>query len=329
MFQTHIHHWLQQFDNELFIHIFQLITRFGGKTTFLLFLSVLVFLINLDKGFIILQSVLIAILVTLGLKVAFNMPRPYHVDQGVQLWDEDLAPVILPYERKDATGFWALHKEESIGFFREKELHTWGFPSGHTSMAVVFWGSLALLFRKKWLAILCISMMLLIPFSRLYLGVHFLGDILGGYLLGGLLLMLFYKTLISPPANISLKVRGLYSPIWALGLPVIPISGWAIMEPQWLSLFGFLLAAYVTHWLALKKGLWQLGQNKIERLSRWILAGGLFLGLGLLIEKMEYLYFVKMIPFWPFFKSFFLLFGFFFGALWITHKLRKRKNEVI
>lgn len=108
MFQTHIHHWLQQFDHEILIDFFQIITQFGGKTTFLILLSALLFLVNLNKGLIILQSVLIVILVTLGLKVAYNMPRPYHVDPGVLLWDKDFQEVQLPYGRNDATGFWRL-----------------------------------------------------------------------------------------------------------------------------------------------------------------------------------------------------------------------------
>jgi len=257
MFQTHIHHWLQQFDHEIMIEFFRIITQFGGKTTFLILLSALLFLVNLDKGFIILQSVLIAILVTLGLKVAFNMPRPYHVDPGVHLWDEDLQSVSLPYGRSDAEGFWTLHEAEVVDFFRKKELHTWGFPSGHTSMAIIFWGSLALLFRKKWLTALSLLMMFLIPFSRLYLGVHFLGDVAGGYLLGGVLLFIFYKSLIQRKQT-SRDQPSHLSPIWALGLPVMPLSVWGFAEVQGLILLGYLLSAYTSHWLAVRYNIWNI-----------------------------------------------------------------------
>lgn len=323
MFQTHIHHWLQQFDNDILIEIFRIITQFGGKRIFLILLSALLFLVNLNKGFIILQSVLIAILVTLGLKVAFNMPRPYHVDPGVYLWDQDLQAVTLPYGRSDADGFWSMHKTEPVDFFRKKELHTWGFPSGHTSMAVIIWGCVALLFRKKWVIGLSLLMIFLIPFSRLYLGVHFLGDLIGGYLLGGILLFIFYKSLIQKTSEQHTQSKH-FSPIWALGLPVMPLSIWGLAEVQGLTLLGYLLAAYAAHWLAVRKNIWSLTDDWVEKVLRWLIAGALFLGLGLLLGKLEYILPLKTLSYWPFFKSFFHLFSFFFGSLWITSKLIKR-----
>jgi len=65
-----------------------------------------------------------------------------------------------------------------------------GFPSGHTQGAVAFWGPVFWYFRKLPIGILSISMILLIPYSRLYLGVHYLGDVIGGYMIGIALLLL-------------------------------------------------------------------------------------------------------------------------------------------
>jgi undecaprenyl-diphosphatase len=68
-----------------------------------------------------------------------------------------------------------------------------GFPSGHTQSAVVIWGYLASQFRKTWFWALAGSLILLIPLSRVYLGVHFPTDLFGGYLLGGTLLVLYLR----------------------------------------------------------------------------------------------------------------------------------------
>lgn len=74
--------------------------------------------------------------------------------------------------------------------------NSFSFPSGHAMVAVIFYGFLAyLLIRhiKSWktkvnIFFACLVVILVIGFSRLYLGVHFLSDVWGGYLLGFLIL---------------------------------------------------------------------------------------------------------------------------------------------
>lgn len=60
-----------------------------------------------------------------------------------------------------------------------------GFVSSHAanSMALVFFSARSLNFEKKWLY--CLGLIpLLVGYSRIYLGVHYPGDILGGMLVG-------------------------------------------------------------------------------------------------------------------------------------------------
>lgn len=65
------------------------------------------------------------------------------------------------------------------------------FPSGHSMQAVVCYGALLLVFlplvegRRRTAAIAATAtVILLIGFSRLTLGVHYISDVLGGYVLG-------------------------------------------------------------------------------------------------------------------------------------------------
>ena len=65
------------------------------------------------------------------------------------------------------------------------------FPSGHATIAVAFYGYLAYMIIKlfpgrfKYLVvILSILIMFLIGFSRLYLDVHYVSDVVAGYLVG-------------------------------------------------------------------------------------------------------------------------------------------------
>ena len=68
-----------------------------------------------------------------------------------------------------------------------------GLPSGHTQNSVVVWGYLAGRIRRPWAWAGALLLICLIPLSRLYLGVHFPTDLLGGYLLGFIILIVFNK----------------------------------------------------------------------------------------------------------------------------------------
>lgn len=82
------------------------------------------------------------------------------------------------------------------------------FPSGHATIAVAFYGFLAYLLLKNTksllLRILIISaafvLIVAIGFSRLYLGVHYPSDILAGYLVG--LVWLLIGIFIHSPSNL-------------------------------------------------------------------------------------------------------------------------------
>lgn len=69
---------------------------------------------------------------------------------------------------------------------------SFSFPSGHTAISVVFFGMLAYLASKSTpraasqinIFFAWIFVMIMIGFSRMYLGVHFASDVLAGYAIG-------------------------------------------------------------------------------------------------------------------------------------------------
>jgi len=71
---------------------------------------------------------------------------------------------------------------------------SFGLPSGHAQNSVAIWGTIAYYFRKKWLWVLAVGLMLSIGISRLVLGVHFPQDTLLGWILGSILLMILIKS---------------------------------------------------------------------------------------------------------------------------------------
>lgn len=60
----------------------------------------------------------------------------------------------------------------------------YSFPSLHATETVVMFGYFYLWFKKRWARALCVFLILVIGFSRVYLGVHFPTDVLVGWLLG-------------------------------------------------------------------------------------------------------------------------------------------------
>ncbi len=68
----------------------------------------------------------------------------------------------------------------------------YSFPSGHSASSMTLFGLLGYFFirgqkrprNKVWIGAVAVSLILAVGFSRIYLGVHFLSDVLGGYLLG-------------------------------------------------------------------------------------------------------------------------------------------------
>jgi len=73
------------------------------------------------------------------------------------------------------------------------------FPSGHATLALTFYGILAIAlgrrFTSRWATILLalgtVVVVMLVGVSRLYLGVHFLTDVVGGWIAGGAFVLLF------------------------------------------------------------------------------------------------------------------------------------------
>lgn len=67
------------------------------------------------------------------------------------------------------------------------------FPSGHVMSYVLFFGFIIILMRnlktiphrlKQIITFISLFLMILIPFSRIYLGAHWLSDTIGGFILG-------------------------------------------------------------------------------------------------------------------------------------------------
>jgi membrane-associated phospholipid phosphatase len=87
---------------------------------------------------------------------------------------------------RGARPYW--YSDKVIGYVHEP---SFGFPSGHAQMAVSVWGRISIWFKKAWVWIVCIVIILVNSISRIYLGAHFSSDVLAGWLVGAVFLIVF------------------------------------------------------------------------------------------------------------------------------------------
>ncbi|MFC1565351.1 phosphatase PAP2 family protein [Candidatus Neomarinimicrobiota bacterium] len=168
--------FLQSLQSDGLTSFFKFFTFFGDKEFYIMVLPLFFWLWDKDKAVKLLFILLPSLLLNFWLKEIFQTARPL----GVALIEQG-------------------------GF---------AFPSGHAQGSTTLWLMLALLIRKKWINILAVVMIILVSLSRLYLGVHWPIDILGGILIALVLLLVYdkfifdnYQTYISTKTTIGKAAR--------------------------------------------------------------------------------------------------------------------------
>ena len=143
--------------------LMQLITEGGGELVFMVLAITVFWCIDKRCGYYIFTVGFFGTIINQFLKLAFRIPRPWVLDPNF---------TIVESARAGATGY--------------------SFPSGHTQNAVGTFGGLARYTKKCWVRVVCIVLAVLIPFSRMYLGVHTPLDVVVSVLVALVLLFAFY-----------------------------------------------------------------------------------------------------------------------------------------
>ncbi|MBC7223107.1 MAG: phosphatase PAP2 family protein [Anaerolineae bacterium] len=150
------------------------------------------------------------------------------------------------------------------------------FPSGHTQGSTAVWGYMAYRLSRPWAWVVAVVAIFLVGLSRIYLGVHYPQDVVGGFLLGAVSLVLFIL------AERWLERRGRPLPPWAFwGLTVGLPAALFLLRPggEAARALGLLAGFGVGHWMEARFVRFADARSWAHRLARFAL--GLVLTLAL------------------------------------------------
>jgi membrane-associated phospholipid phosphatase len=149
--------WLQSFLGTSGQNLFIAISYIGSDYAYIVLLSLYYWLIDPISG----RQLGMLMGLTYGLNLLFkeitNRPRPFELNPNIAL--------------------------ESL----QKAAEGDSFPSGHAQGSATFWFYLTAIYQKSWLWGFSIFLVFFVSLSRVYLGVHYLEDVIAGIVVGGLL----------------------------------------------------------------------------------------------------------------------------------------------
>jgi membrane-associated phospholipid phosphatase len=193
MFQTEPIIYLQSLGTPWFTFLMIMITTMGSSSFLVAIIVIAIFGVDFKKGFLLFQLLLWTGLVTDILKILVAFPRPDFVDNRVFNLEFGIKNTS-PFSGNEPKGIFAFPDKQVIKAFRLQEAFTFspfGFPSGHVALTTALWGGTATVFNNRIIRILIPFVIVVMAFSRIYLGRHFIEDVLGGAIVGLIFLVLF------------------------------------------------------------------------------------------------------------------------------------------
>ena len=172
---------LNPYHQNLLDKIFVWITFLGDGTFTVIVFVILLIRRHWSQATQVIAAFLFSALIAQILKNLFSMPRP----------KQFFPPGYYPYFIKDVTG---------IGFA--------SFPSGHTTSIFALATLLAIFSRSRNAKIACLLGAVLVGYSRIYLGQHFLGDVLMGSCIGTITAVLVHWLFVQKLQSLPVFARG-------------------------------------------------------------------------------------------------------------------------
>ncbi len=182
-FSENVNIYLQSLGTPFLDILFKAVSNVFSEPVYIFLASLIFWCYNKKTGIRVMYVVLFSAFTAILTKNLFGMPRPPEY----------------------------LHKIEENGS---------GFPSGHALLSSSFWGYIGYRTKDRLIVVAGILVILSVSLSRIYLGVHYAGDIVGGIIFGLLAALVFVKA-ESGIANRLEKLDRSSKYIVAVSIPVI------------------------------------------------------------------------------------------------------------
>ncbi|MBQ8577032.1 MAG: phosphatase PAP2 family protein [Clostridia bacterium] len=224
-------YFFESIRNPILDAFFSAVTYFGHELLFIILVLIMFWCVDKRGGYYLLVVGLGGTMINQGLKMMFRIPRPWVLDPDF---------TIVESAREAATGY--------------------SFPSGHTQCAVGAWGCVALWEKKRMVRILALLPLLLVPVSRMYLGVHTPLDVGVSFVIALLLVFAVYPLMMRTETRPALLTAALWV-VFALGAADI----------LYLTLYNFPADVDAAHLLDAVSTAWKLTGAALGMVLVWII----------------------------------------------------------
>jgi len=201
--------FLESLRTDFSVKLFEGITMLGEETILILMIAVLYFAYDKRLALRIGYITITSMCVNNTVKNLVKRPRPFAVAE------------VNPARAHTATGY--------------------SFPSGHTQTISTWSSAFVMYFKKRWVSVLAGIAIVAVAFSRLFLGVHYPSDVIGGAVLG-----------VSIAVGLSVvydRTKDVHRLYGITALVLLPVAIWFMVtaEPlydDFFKLYGMLTGLY-------------------------------------------------------------------------------------
>ncbi len=245
--------WIQSVENDIVTYIATFFSMFGEELFLIIIIGFLYWCWDKEKAKPISLTLLFSLAICVQVKGIVARRRPY--------MDSEIIKCIRP-----------AHDDGDI---MSVIVQGYSCPSAHSALSATTFGAIAYQFRRKLFIILAFVVPLLVGFSRIYFGVHYPTDVIGGWLTGVVSVFV-----------VSLLCEKVANKIWIL-LLVLLISLPGIFychDSEYFTLLGLMTGFVVGYLFEQKFVRFQNTRSVLKSVTRVLGGIVLFFALSLLLK---------------------------------------------